>query len=75
MESSKLQKDIDTFNQENSVYLSYEKRSLINKTCTISNKCKCNYYYTLIYSPSTISYSDQNQHVWKRSDSVYGHCI
>ncbi|XP_059405289.1 intraflagellar transport protein 74 homolog [Carassius carassius] len=27
MESSKLQKDIDTFNQENSVYLSYEKRA------------------------------------------------
>nr|XP_055054042.1 intraflagellar transport protein 74 homolog isoform X2 [Misgurnus anguillicaudatus] len=26
-ESSKLQKDIDTFNQENSVYLSYEKRA------------------------------------------------
>uniref|UniRef100_A0A673I2J5 Intraflagellar transport 74 homolog n=1 Tax=Sinocyclocheilus rhinocerous TaxID=307959 RepID=A0A673I2J5_9TELE len=28
MESSKLQKDIDTFSQENSVYLSYEKRIL-----------------------------------------------
>uniref|UniRef100_A0A673I727 IF rod domain-containing protein n=1 Tax=Sinocyclocheilus rhinocerous TaxID=307959 RepID=A0A673I727_9TELE len=27
MESSKLQKDIDTFSQENSVYLSYEKRA------------------------------------------------
>lgn len=27
MESSRLQKDIDTFNQENSVYLSYEKRA------------------------------------------------
>lgn len=26
-ESSKLQKEIDTFNQENSVYLSYEKRA------------------------------------------------
>ncbi|KAM6985885.1 intraflagellar transport protein 74 homolog [Aplochiton taeniatus] len=27
IESSKLQKEIDTFNQENSVYLSYEKRA------------------------------------------------
>ncbi|CDR18018.1 unnamed protein product [Oncorhynchus mykiss] len=26
-ETSKLQKEIDTFNQENSVYLSYEKRA------------------------------------------------
>lgn len=28
-ENSKLQKEIDVFNQENSVYLSYEKRSHI----------------------------------------------
>uniref|UniRef100_A0A6Q2YKR4 Intraflagellar transport 74 homolog n=1 Tax=Esox lucius TaxID=8010 RepID=A0A6Q2YKR4_ESOLU len=30
IETSKLQKEIDTFNQENSVYLSYEKRSAMS---------------------------------------------
>uniref|UniRef100_A0AAY5KDN8 Intraflagellar transport 74 homolog n=1 Tax=Esox lucius TaxID=8010 RepID=A0AAY5KDN8_ESOLU len=35
IETSKLQKEIDTFNQENSVYLSYEKRSAISCYCLL----------------------------------------